>query len=237
MNLKVNEVFGPTIQGEGPSQGKRVMFLRLATCNLSCIWCDTPYTWNWIGTKFAHPSKYDKTKEVKEMDNDIILEKLKSDCKAVVISGGEPLLQQNSLLNLLGGLKKHDCWIEVETNGTIAPGRVFTELVDQINCSPKLSNSGDSETRRIKQQSLEALSLLSKTFFKFVISCERDVEEVLGYVERFKMNPKHVYLMPLGKTKEELQKTAGLTRALAKSHSFIFSSRLHVELWGNQRAV
>ena len=45
--LVVAEVFGPTFQGEGPSAGRRAMFLRLGRCNLDCAWCDTPYTWDW----------------------------------------------------------------------------------------------------------------------------------------------------------------------------------------------
>lgn len=47
--LVVNEIFGPTIQGEGPSSGRRCGFHRLGGCNLSCRWSDTPYTWDWTG--------------------------------------------------------------------------------------------------------------------------------------------------------------------------------------------
>ena len=41
MKLRVNEIFGPTIQGEGKSAGREVKFLRLSGCNLACTWCDT----------------------------------------------------------------------------------------------------------------------------------------------------------------------------------------------------
>ena len=44
--LPVSEVFGPTIQGEGPHAGRRVYFVRLGGCNLSCSWCDSAYTWD-----------------------------------------------------------------------------------------------------------------------------------------------------------------------------------------------
>ena len=61
-SLAVSEIFGPTLQGEGPSSGRRAMFLRLAGCNLSCSWCDTAYTWDW--------SRYDKKAEVTMMQVD-----------------------------------------------------------------------------------------------------------------------------------------------------------------------
>jgi len=227
--LKVNEVFGPTIQGEGPSQGRYVMFLRLALCNLSCQWCDTKYTWDW--------KNYDRTKEIHELDNDVLLRQLDDPCEAVVISGGEPLLQQRKLLNLVGGLKKKNYWVEIETNGTIVPERVLLDLVDQVNCSPKLSNSGDSRRRRIKSEALKVLSESSKVYFKFVIGSLHDIDEVLEYVETFKIKPSHVYLMPLGKTREELQATSSMARLLAREYSFIYSSRLHVELYGTKRGV
>ena len=57
--LNVNEIFGPTIQGEGPHTGRLVGFLRLAGCNLACSWCDTPYSWDW--------TKYDKAEESKRI--------------------------------------------------------------------------------------------------------------------------------------------------------------------------
>ena len=170
-------------------------------------------------------------------DNDVLLYRLSHPCKAVVISGGEPLLQQRELLNLLGGLKKKDYWIEIETNGTIVPQRMVLELVDQINCSPKLSNSGDSKAKRVQPKALEALVASEKVFFKFVVGSPDDMDEVLEYVNDYFIPPQRVYLMPLGKTKKELAVTSELVRKLAVWHNFIYSSRLHVELWGTVRGV
>ena len=51
--LAVSEIFGPTHQGEGPSTGRLCGFVRLARCNLSCLWCDTPYTWDWGGNRIG----------------------------------------------------------------------------------------------------------------------------------------------------------------------------------------
>ncbi len=226
--LKVNSVFGPTIQGEGPTQGKQVMFIRLAFCNLSCTWCDTKYTWDW--------KNYDRAKEVHDMDYQEVLEKLTS-CKSLVISGGEPTIQQKALIPLLIELRKQDYWVEVESNGTIVPQVEFLELVSQINCSPKLSNSGDSREKRIKPVALATLVASPKVFFKFVIGTKTDIEEVWEYVKDYSIQPNRVYLMPLGKTKDELVETTWMTKELARQHGFVFSSRLHVELWGTKRDV
>src|ERR1700720_4245091 len=155
--ILVSEVFGPTIQGEGPSTGMPCMFLRTAGCQLSCSFCDTPYTWNWVGTKFSHPEKYRREDEIHRMTMDEVLAKLKiSPVCALVISGGEPMLQQRALLPLVGLLQAASWRIEIETNGAVMPRADFIGNIDQINCSPKLSNSGDSLFRRIKPEPLRA---------------------------------------------------------------------------------
>ncbi len=239
--LKVNEIFGPTIQGEGKSAGLRVMFLRLSTCNLHCGWCDTPYTWNWIGTDFSHPKKFDPAKEIHEMNETQILTKLDDlggeQIKALVVSGGEPLIQWKQLVLLLTFLKRRGWWIEIETNGTIAPSPEFDQYVDQYNCSPKLSNSGDKRELRVRPPAMVKLAENPKVFFKFVIATEQDVNEVLEYVQTFKIPAEHVYLMPLGMTREELELTRDRTKLLADSFGFNFSDRLHVIQFGGVRAV
>lgn len=228
--LKVNEVFGPTIQGEGKSQGLEVMFVRLSFCNLKCVWCDTKYTWDW--------SQYDRNIEVRTMTTDEVLQRLvASKCKAVVISGGEPMLQQNSMLGLLSELYRNEFWTEVETNGTIAPVDEFSRLISQFNCSPKLSNSGDSEKMRLNPKSLHALSMIGKAFFKFVISSSKDIAEVISIIKSYSISPDRVYLMPLGKTIEELGVTTSIVKTIARDEGFNFSSRLHVETWGSKRGV
>lgn len=238
--LNVNEIFGPTIQGEGKSAGKEVMFLRLSGCNLHCIWCDTPYTWNWIGTKFAHPKKFDPADEVKKLEDDVVLKELFKfgrECKAVVISGGEPLIQQKQLINVMSYLKFRHWWIEIETNGTVPPTPEIFALADQINCSPKLSNSTDPKELRVRPRAMSALVANPKVYFKFVIGSQNDMEEVLEYVDVFRIPHERVYLMPLGMTREELSQTAEMTEKLSKNFNFQFSNRLHVIQFGGVRGV
>lgn len=238
--LKVNEIFGPTIQGEGRTANKEVVFLRLSTCNLACVWCDTPYTWNWEGTKFEHPNKYSKQKEQHLMSIEQVYTKLNgigSQVKSLVISGGEPFLQQKQLIPLLTQLKSEGWWIEVETNGTIIPEEDSINLIDQVNCSPKLANSGPDNraSMRERPEALKALAVLPKTYFKFVVVADPDIPEILALVQKYEM--KQVYLMPEGRTKEEQEARQNLVQQLAQANNFEFSPRLHVLKWGNQRAV
>lgn len=237
--LAVSEIFGPTIQGEGKTAGKPVVFLRLAGCNLACIWCDTPYTWNWIGTKFQHALKFNPKEQVKTLQMSDVLHQILeigSQVKALVISGGEPLLQQQQLIPLLEALKAQGWWIEVETNGTIVPKSSFLALVDQVNCSPKLSNSGsDNDNKRIVSEALDALSKSIKTVFKFVISSVLELDEVKQLVADYEM--KEVYLMSEGQTKDEQEANQRTIAELAKDNNFNFSPRLHVLIWGTKRGV
>lgn len=238
MKLKVNEIYGPVKQGEGKSAGLDVLFLRLSGCNLACSWCDTPYTWNWVGTKFVHPEKYDPMKEISFTDtNEVKVELDKLNTKAVVISGGEPMLQQKPLLPLIQSLKNDGYWVEIETNGTIVPSQDFLDLVDQINCSPKLSNSGPDNrlSMRERPEALAALASSSKVSFKFVITSDQDMVEVDSLISRFDM--KEVYLMPEGKTRVEQLARQDSVRKLCEEKGFKFSPRLHVLENDGQRRI
>jgi 7-carboxy-7-deazaguanine synthase len=245
--LLINELFGPTVQGEGPSAGRRCVFLRLVNCSLSCVWCDTPYTWNWTGTSHSHPEKFDRATETHKMPIDDVYHKLieldsnrdiydgRPYQPMLVISGGEPFLQQKNLYRLAHKLKLRGWRIEVETNGTIAPRYLFVDEVDQINCSPKLRNSGDPEHKRIVSHVLEELAQLDKTNFKFVVGSPYDMVEIESLVVRYKM--REVWLMPLGRTQSELARTTPVVGRLATRYKFNFSPRIHIEKFGDRRGV
>lgn len=234
--IKVNEIFGPTIQGEGKSAGRPVAFLRLALCNLHCIWCDTPHTWNWIGTSFAHPDKYDKLKEVHEMRPFEVLDRLvQTGMNALVVSGGEPLLQQKQLLPLLYELKKLGWWVEVETNGTVPLRSEFIELIDQVNCSPKLANSLDPLKLRLRETTLMSLANNGKVNFKFVVQTPEDLHEVLELINQFKF--REVRLMPECRTREELADKEMWLKPIAEAQGLIYCTRLSILQVETQRGV
>jgi organic radical activating enzyme len=236
--MKISEIY-ETFQGEGKSLGKPVVFLRTALCNLACIWCDTPYTWNWKGTKFKHPEKYQQGREVMQMSVRDISYELNSRFKTrnLVISGGEPLLQQRELVELMQILKPLGWWIEVETNGTITPTDSFINLVDQINCSPKLINSGPDNHlyKRIVPDVLKKLSSSTKTNFKFVVQDLDDMTEILKLINTYKMS--QVYLMPEGRTKIDQENRQKDIQAICIAHGYNFSPRLHILMFDDKRGV
>lgn len=237
--LNVNEMFA-SIQGEGPTAGRRVLFLRLTGCNLHCKWCDTPYTWNWDTTKFEHPVKHDAKKECHMMSDESAYEQLIAldpDTKRVVISGGEPLLQQKNLVNLCARLVDHGYEIEIETNGTIEPVPKLQLLVTQFNVSPKLSHSGNDMSKAIQPEVLNIYANLSKAIFKFVVSDDQHVQEVLALVRNCSIDSTRVYLMAEGMTPETQLASQEIVRPLCEEYGFNFSPRLHVTELGGRRGI
>ena len=155
----------------------------------------------------------------------------------LVISGGEPLLQQDNLVQFVEWIYRRDWKIEIETNGTQVPSYSFDRWVYQYNCSPKLSNSGDPKELRVKEEVLRRLVANDKVNFKFVVGAKEDIGEILEYVRKFEITPFRVYLMPLGKTQLELDKTREATKSLCDEFRFNFSDRLHITQLGGGRGV
>jgi organic radical activating enzyme len=224
--MQVNEIF-KSIQGEGPNFGKPAIFLRTAQCNLKCTWCDTKYTWDW--------ENYDFTKEVKELSIDEIKEKiLDLEIKHLVITGGEPLLQQDDLADLLSFLKP-DFYVEIETNCTILPNKMLTDFVDQWNVSPKTENSGNPLELYENNECYYFFANQPNCFFKYVVENEDDIPEIKKFATKYKIPEKRVQLMTQASTKEEIAMREKSISELAKSNNFAFSPRLHVSMWGSQR--
>ena len=224
--MQINENF-KSIQGEGPNFGKPAIFLRTAQCNLKCTWCDTKYTWDW--------ENYDYTKEVKEMTIEEIKEQLIDlEIKHLVITGGEPLLQQDDLADLLSFLKP-DFYVEIETNCTILPNKMLTDLVDQWNVSPKTENSGNPLELYENDECYYFFANQENCFFKYVVENESDIPEIKKFVTTYNIPENRVQLMTQASTKEEISMKEKSISELAKLHNFSFSPRLHVAMWGSQR--
>ena len=224
--MKVSEIFS-SIQGEGLHAGKPSVFLRTALCNLKCVWCDTKYTWDW--------DNYDYSKEVHELPIEKVIEKIKEfEPKHVVITGGEPLIQQNDIASLLSKLGD-DYFVEVETDCTIIPNSAMLEHVNHWNVSPKTSNSGNSREAREISQCYDFFAKLENSVFKFVIENESDLVEIDELITKYSIPKNKILLMPQASTKDELNLKKEEIEKIAIARGLLFSSRLQVERWGNQR--
>jgi len=126
--LKINEIF-QSIQGESTWAGRVQTFVRLFGCNLKCSYCDTPY------------AQGDDKTEVKLIPLEEIVENVNSfgEPKSVCITGGEPLIQQPNVVQLIDQLNARGYVISIETNGTIdIPDVLFeypnVKIVMDVKC-------------------------------------------------------------------------------------------------------
>ena len=226
INVKISEIF-ESIQGEGTNAGKTAIFLRTAECNLRCTWCDTKYTWDWKNFNYAD--------EVKEISIKGIRQTLEqSSVRHLVITGGEPLMQQNDLAELLTFLKP-EFYVEVETNGTILPNNALSALVDQWNVSPKTKNSGNPEELCDNNECYVFFSKQKNCYFKYVVENANDLVEFKKLISKYSLDKNKVLLMPQASTKSEIISREKIVSKIAKNSKLRYSPRIHVSMWGNQR--
>ena len=233
----VPEIFA-SVQGEGPSAGMPVVFIRLSRCNLACRWCDTAYTWRWKGDERPHRSDetYDRKANQVTLQPDIAAERIERlGPKRLVITGGEPLLQGGALAELLELLPDHA--VEIETNGTVAAPPRLDIRIDQYNVSPKLAHSGNPAELALLPERLDAYATDNRAFFKFVIAEPGDVDEVLALQARYRFPAKRTFLMPEGTDSETLRERERWLAPLCIEHGFRLSDRLHIHLFGDTRGT
>jgi 7-carboxy-7-deazaguanine synthase len=240
------EVFR-SIQGEGRSCGRPRTFVRLSGCNLHCSWCDTAYTWNWVGTGFAHerdrpgaPHKFDPAREVVRLSLDEVCARVRAlPSEGVVLTGGEPLLQRAALVALIDELKRAEpaLLIEVETNGSLPANDALAERVDLFMVSPKLRHSGNDPGAALKRSALASWVALPSAQFKFVARAPSDLEEVAALASELGLAPQRVYIMPEGVEPAALLERSRRLVPAVLARGFCFSPRLHIELFGEARGT
>jgi len=231
--LRVSEHFY-SIQGEGPTVGVPAIFVRLQGCNLNCGYrggdwaCDTIDVWK-NGTAHAINDWHDYF--LKEYQQPLSLG------AHIIITGGEPLLQQAALIDWLSTFKNQP-FIEGETNGTIIPQSELSRFINQWNVSPKLSNSGELMSRRLKHDALQWFLKNERSIFKFVISSDKDVDEIktlCSIIHTWPMRRK--YLMPAADSKIKLETIYPSIIEMCKTHGFSLSQRFHLSIWDQTTGV
>ena len=258
------EIFA-SLQGEGPSAGQPVAFMRLSRCNLACVWCDTAYTWHFTGDERPHRSDetYDRAaNQVKMESADAAARIAALGQDRLVITGGEPLMQAAGLAGMLdhldtlmipregGGLPKGQSRaerdprlrggslnVEIETNGTVAPPARLDERVDQYNVSPKLAHSGNPAELALKPDMLDRWAADERAWFKFVVAEPADVDEVLALARTHAIAANRIYLMPEGTDSATLRSREQWLAPLCLEHGFRMSDRLHIHLYGDTRGT
>jgi organic radical activating enzyme len=223
-NLFVSDIFA-SVQGEGKKIGTPSVFLRLGICNLQCRWCDTPYTWKKGFTDY------------KEQHADLVASKISALRKRgiinnLVITGGEPLLQQKALARLLEDKSFNDMEIEFETNGSIPLMPQLKKMLRgravSFNISPKLEDSGNKPYK---------VNIYPRAALKFVYlnkKSERLIDDLLCDMGTI-TNGVPVHIMPEGVSVRTMEKKYKAILAYCARKGFIFSPRLHIYLFGNKR--
>lgn len=213
--------------------------------------CDSTSQWLWRGENKDFQYLIDQWKEQGIYDD------IKNGVIHIIWTGGEPTIKghQEAIVNF------HKYWLEqennitsrfwsnssinkgenhyvlpsydeIETNGTVYIENELFYILRQINCSPKLSNSGMTEKQRIVPEAIKRIMEHSNYQFKFVVSNEEDIKEMFkDFIEPFNIPLKNVVCMPGLDSREEFHERTKLVFEMSKIYKFRAASRMHISCW------
>ena len=172
--LKINEIFY-SIQGESTHSGKPCVFVRLTYCNLRCTYCDSEYSFY----------------EGKDMSIEDIFKKVDSyGCKLVEITGGEPLLQKESII-LMKEFLKNKYTVMLETGGSLPITDVPKEVIKIIDFKCPSSKMDHKNDWKILKDIAEHDEI------KFVIGDENDYNWTKEKIKEHKINDRTILFSPV----------------------------------------
>ena len=197
--------------------------------------CDSTSQWLWRGEDKEFQYLIDRWKEEGVYDD------IKGGTVHIIWTGGEPTIKghQESIVNFTKYLDNSDWgyidgqpFYEIETNGTNVIENDLFEYLDQINCSPKLTNSGMTEKQRINPEAIKRIMEHDNYQFKFVISTEDDVKEIFrDFVKPFNIPLKNVVCMPGLDDAANFEERTRFVMEMAKKYRFRGLTRLHIAAW------
>ncbi|HAT87982.1 MAG TPA: 7-carboxy-7-deazaguanine synthase QueE [Rhizobiales bacterium] len=236
--IRVSEIFGPTIQGEGALIGKPTVFVRTGGCDYRCSWCDS-----------LHAVDSDYRADWLPMDTYEIFEKIielsKGKPLTVSLSGGNPAIQDFGPLIEMG--KKQGYRFALETQGSITQDW-FKDL-DLLILSPKPPSSDQVVDWDAFEACVRAAQQ-ARTAMKIVIFDDEDYRWAKGVADRYSSLP--LYIQPGNHTPpppDEPDARIDMQGILDRMEWLVdktlndgwFAPRilpqLHVLLWGNKRGV
>jgi organic radical activating enzyme len=201
--------------------------------------CDSTSQWLWRGEDKEFQYLIDQWKEQG------IYEDILNGTIHIIWTGGEPTIKghQEAITNFLSywysqetqdDSKRHlvTPYHEIETNGTVVIDEPLFKCLDQINCSPKLSNSGMTEKQRINPDAIKRIMQHSNYQFKFVISNEEDVQELFrDFIVPFSIPLSRVVCMPGLDSQTDFHERTQFVLEMAKKYKFRGLTRLHISAW------
>jgi organic radical activating enzyme len=195
--------------------------------------CDSTSQWLWRGEDKEFQYLIDRWKEQGIYDD------IKNGIIHIIWTGGEPTIKghQEAICNFfkywnLTGEHSWQVYNEIETNGTVYIDEPLFMNINQINCSPKLSNSGMTEKQRINPDAIKRIMEHNNYQFKFVISNEEDVQELFrDFVVPFSIPLKNVVCMPGLDDVKDFEERTQFCLELAKKYRFRGLTRLHIAAW------
>lgn len=248
--LEINEIFGPTIQGEGKLVGTPSIFIRVGKCNMRCEGFAVEYETPSGVKKCACDSFYAVDPAFKDswqsMDAKRVIievEKLQPTYNLdIVITGGEPLLywRDKEFQKLLKYYVENSHKVTIETNASL--DIEFTHDYQKevlFSMSVKLSNSLEPLRKRVNQKTLSTiLENTKESYLKFVID-EKFIEKAKKEIYNItSLIPKaEVYLMPMGDTAQEINLHSEAVINMAIECGYKYCDRLHIRVWDNKRGV
>ncbi len=210
--LKINEIFY-SLQGESLSVGKPTTFVRTATCNMRCRWCDTRYAF-WEGKRFTL---------------DQILEAVsKYPARYVCVTGGEPL-GQKGVYPLLSSLVARGYRVSLETGGGFSVKDVPEEVVRVID----VKCPGSGETDNMCWENLQLVRPQDQ--LKFVIASKEDFDWAKTLIEKEHLDEKCTVL--ISPVFGEVEKKELAEWVLETPLALTFQTQLHKEVWGEVRGT
>ena len=195
--------------------------------------CDSTSQWAWRGEDKDFQYLIDQWKKQGIYD-DIL-----NGTIHIIWTGGEPTIKghQEAIVNFIQYMWERDPYRyipfhEIETNGTNYIEQSLFEILNQINCSPKLSNSGLSAKQRINPEAIKRIMQHSNYQFKFVISTEEDMEEIMrDFVKPFNIPLKNVVIMPGLDSQTDFHERTNFVLEMSKRYKVRGLTRLHISAW------
>lgn len=234
-DIRISEIFGPTIQGEGALIGQPTVFVRTGGCDYRCSWCDTLYA---VESKYRHDWKPMSAEEIFAE-----VETLSSQKPLMVtLSGGNPAIQPLKPLLDLGHAKGYR--FAIETQGSVSADWFYD--LDVLTLSPKPPSSEMETDWKKFDECLEAAQGKPELALKVVVFDDVDYAYAQDASARYPDLP--LYLQP-GNDDSKPDTPADMDALNARMRWLIDKAandkwftptilpQLHVQIWGNERGV